>query len=148
MDVEIVETPIGLFKILSNNGYIYQSYFIENNKSITNNNYLLVDDIADYFNGVSTKFVSKCMIKGTTFQKLVWREIKKIPYGTTKTYGEIAIAIGFPNACRAVANACGKNKLALFIPCHRVVGKNNMGGYKWGLDRKKWLLNFEKNKCI
>ena len=144
MDVEIIRTPIGLFKIISKNDFIHEAYFIETKEKITNNDQSLIDDTFDYFSGVSTKFLSTYVIMGTPFQKLVWREIKKIPYGKTKTYSQIAIAIGSPNACRAVANACGQNKLALFIPCHRVVGKNDLGGYSYGWEKKKWLLDFEK----
>ncbi|AGF85579.1 hypothetical protein QJ854_gp203 [Moumouvirus goulette] len=83
-------------------------------------------------------------MKGTEFQKKVWKEILLIPYGETRTYSEIALAIGNPAAIRAVANACGKNNIAIFIPCHRVVGKNNIGGYKWGLEKKIWLIELEK----
>ena len=83
-------------------------------------------------------------LEGTPFQLKVWGEILKIPYGETRTYGEIANAIGEPKSCRAIANACGQNKLALIVPCHRVVGKTNIGGYKWGTHRKKWLLELEK----
>lgn len=87
----------------------------------------------------------KYIEQGTDFQKIVWNEIKKIPFGETKTYQQIANNIGKPNSCRAVANACGKNNLALLIPCHRVVGKNDLGGYKWNINRKIKLLELEKS---
>jgi O-6-methylguanine DNA methyltransferase len=80
---------------------------------------------------------------GTKFQMAVWNELKKIPRGQTKTYGEIAAAIGRPNAARAVGSACGANPLPLFIPCHRVVAKNGLGGFGSGLPWKKLLLNME-----
>ena len=86
----------------------------------------------------------KYLLIGTPFQNKVWEEILKIPYGETRTYSDIATAIGNPKGYRAVANTCGENKLALIVPCHRVVGKNNyIGGYKWGVDKKAWLLKFE-----
>ncbi|MBI9020687.1 MAG: MGMT family protein [Verrucomicrobia bacterium] len=80
---------------------------------------------------------------GTEFQKAVWREIKKIPRGQTRTYGEIAAAIGRPNAARAVGAACGANPLPLFVPCHRVVAKNGLGGFGSGLPWKTLLLTTE-----
>lgn len=80
---------------------------------------------------------------GTEFQKKVWREIAKISWGELKTYSEIALAIGRPKSVRAVANACGKNPLPLFIPCHRVVGKSDWGGFNGGVDLKKKLLKME-----
>lgn len=85
---------------------------------------------------------------GTEFDVLVWKAILTIPLGATQTYKDIAIKINRPNACRAVANACGRNKLPLIIPCHRVVGSQNMGGYKWGLALKQKLLKFEKELVL
>jgi O-6-methylguanine DNA methyltransferase len=143
METEIIQTKIGLLQIMSQKGYIYNVKFIDK-QPITNNNKTLIDDVNNYFNGLSTKFSSKYIINGTPFQKLVWAEIEKISYGQTKSYGEIAKAIGQPTSYRAVANACGQNNLALLIPCHRVVGKNDIGGYHWGVNNKKWLIDFEK----
>jgi len=80
---------------------------------------------------------------GTKFQMAVWNELKKIPRGQTRTYGEIAAAIGRPKAARAVGSACGANPLPLFIPCHRVVAKNGLGGFRSGLPWKKLLLKNE-----
>ena len=86
-------------------------------------------------------------IKGTDFQVSVWKEIAKIPYGETRTYKDLAIAIGKPNSSRAVANACGKNPYPLIIPCHRVIRTDgNLGGYSGvgGLKTKKKLLEQEQ----
>ena len=80
---------------------------------------------------------------GTDFQKSVWRELKKIPRGQTRTYGEIASTIGKPKAARAVGAACGANPLPIFIPCHRVVAKNGLGGFGGGLPWKVLLLKME-----
>ena len=85
-------------------------------------------------------------IKGTDFQILVWKEIAKIPFGQTRTYKQLAIAIGKPNSSRAVANACGKNPHAPEIPCHRVIRSDGLiGGYSGlgGVKRKKELLEKE-----
>ena len=87
-------------------------------------------------------------LKGTKFQIKVWNELKKIPRGKTKTYKEIAVALGNPKAARAVANACGKNPYPITIPCHRVVRSDGgLGGYsgKGGVETKRQLLENEKN---
>jgi AraC family transcriptional regulator, regulatory protein of adaptative response / methylated-DNA-[protein]-cysteine methyltransferase len=83
-------------------------------------------------------------IRATAFQMRVWRELRAIPYGATCSYGEIATAIGQPSATRAVARACATNPVAVVIPCHRVVrGDQSLGGYRWGIDRKRRLLEQE-----
>ena len=81
--------------------------------------------------------------EGTEFQRAVWRELTTIPRGQTRTYGQIAKAIGRPQAVRAVGSACGANPLPLFIPCHRVTAKNGLGGFGSGLPWKKLLLELE-----
>lgn len=82
---------------------------------------------------------------GTEFQKKVWKELLNIPYGETRSYKDIAIAIGNGKACRAVGNANNKNPIAIIVPCHRVVGSNgSMTGYAGGLDIKEKLLKIEK----
>jgi AraC family transcriptional regulator of adaptative response/methylated-DNA-[protein]-cysteine methyltransferase len=84
-------------------------------------------------------------IQASAFQWKVWRELQKIPFGETRSYGEIANAIGAPKAVRAVANACANNRAAVIIPCHRVVRQNGeLGGYRWGLERKQRLIEKER----
>jgi AraC family transcriptional regulator of adaptative response/methylated-DNA-[protein]-cysteine methyltransferase len=86
-------------------------------------------------------------IRATAFQRRVWQELQRIPYGETRSYGDIARRIGRPAATRAVAQACATNPAALVIPCHRVVREDGeMGGYRWGLDRKKALIDREARK--
>jgi AraC family transcriptional regulator of adaptative response/methylated-DNA-[protein]-cysteine methyltransferase len=85
-------------------------------------------------------------IRATAFERMVWDELQRIPYGQTRTYSEIAETLGQPRATRAVANACGKNPTALVIPCHRVVRKDgSLGGYRWGVERKKAILAKEQS---
>ena len=87
-------------------------------------------------------------IEGTEFQKAVWQEISKIPLGETRTYKDLAIAIGKPNSLRAVANACGKNPYPVIIPCHRVIRSDGkLGGYSGvgGIKRKQKLLDIESS---
>jgi AraC family transcriptional regulator of adaptative response/methylated-DNA-[protein]-cysteine methyltransferase len=86
-------------------------------------------------------------IRGTVFQRRVWEELRRIPRGETRTYREIARAVGAPEAVRAVGSACGANPVALVVPCHRAVRSDGgLGGYAWGLRRKKKLLALEKKK--
>jgi AraC family transcriptional regulator of adaptative response/methylated-DNA-[protein]-cysteine methyltransferase len=83
-------------------------------------------------------------VRGTAFQRSVWRALQAIPVGTTMSYGEVARRLGQPTAARAVAAACAANSLAVAIPCHRVVrGDGDLGGYRWGTDRKRTLLDRE-----
>src|SRR6266480_3127022 len=84
-------------------------------------------------------------IRGTAFQARVWRALQKIPPGRTATYSDIAAALGQPRAVRAVAQACASNKLAVVVPCHRVVRRDgDLAGYRWGVERKRALLAKER----
>ena len=88
------------------------------------------------------------LVEGTEFQKKVWEEMQKIPYGKTRTYGELAEKVGNPKGARAVGMACNKNKIPVIIPCHRVVGKNGkLTGFAGGLDIKELLLKIEGDKA-
>ncbi|NOU35288.1 MAG: MGMT family protein [Kiritimatiellaceae bacterium] len=98
---------------------------------------------ANFFPQLVKKFEPVKIPEGTEFQQAVWREMKKIPRGQTRTYGEIAAAVGRPKAVRAVGTACGANPLPVFIPCHRVVAKNGLGGFGSGLPWKVLLLRME-----
>jgi methylated-DNA-[protein]-cysteine S-methyltransferase len=98
----------------------------------------------EYFAGERTQFELPLEPRGTEFQKKVWRSLRKIPFGTTKSYMDIARAIGSPRACRAVGAANGKNPLPIVVPCHRVVGANGaLTGFGGGLEIKAKLLALE-----
>lgn len=102
------------------------------------------DEIKKYFKGTLKKFKTPLCNNGSLFQKEVWAELKKIPYGQTRSYYDIAMLLGKPTAYRAVANANGKNKFAIVIPCHRVINHSGaLGGYGGGLERKQWLIDHE-----
>jgi methylated-DNA-[protein]-cysteine S-methyltransferase len=104
-----------------------------------------IRQLEEYFKGARKNFSLKLLLQGTPFQKLVWQRLKKIPYGKLASYGEVARAIGKPNAYRAVGNANNKNPIAIIIPCHRVIGSDGtLVGYGGGLWRKEWLLDHEK----
>lgn len=104
------------------------------------------EQLQEYFEGRRSSFDLPLAPEGTDFQKLVWEELLKIPYGESRTYSEIAVAIGRPKASRAVGNAINKNPIAIIIPCHRVIGKDgNLRGYAGGLELKEMLLRLEGN---
>lgn len=107
-----------------------------------------VMEIIEYLEGKRVAFDIEARPKGTDFQMKVWEELRRIPYGETISYAELARRIGKPKAYRAVANACGANPLPMFIPCHRVVASGGCpGGYTGGLDIKQSLLAIEKQNC-
>lgn len=98
----------------------------------------------EYFAGTRREFDVPLLFVGTDFQKKVWNELLKIPFGKTVSYGELAAKIGKPRAVRAVANANGANALSIFAPCHRVIGSDSsLTGYGGGLEAKKYLLDLE-----
>ena len=100
--------------------------------------------LKEYFDGKRTSFSILIHPAGTDFQKSVWEELQTIPYGSTRSYKQQAIALKNPKAVRAVAQANGMNKISILIPCHRVIGDDgHLTGYGGGLWRKKWLLNLE-----
>jgi AraC family transcriptional regulator, regulatory protein of adaptative response / methylated-DNA-[protein]-cysteine methyltransferase len=106
---------------------------------------LLNQQLTEYFEGKRKKFSVPLFIPGTEFQQSVWTELQRIPYGSTRSYKQQAEALQKPEAVRAVANANGMNRIAIIIPCHRVIGNDgHLTGYGGGLWRKKWLLDFEK----
>jgi methylated-DNA-[protein]-cysteine S-methyltransferase len=97
-----------------------------------------------YFVGELTEFTLPLKMHGTDFQRMVWEELTRIPYGVTISYGELAKRIGNPNASRAVGLANGHNPISIIVPCHRVIGANGqLTGYGGGLPRKQLLLTFE-----
>lgn len=102
-------------------------------------------ELTEYFEGRRREFSLPLHPCGTPFQRKVWRALLEIPYGETRSYQEIAIAVGNPRACRAVGMANNKNPLPLLIPCHRVIGSSGkLTGYGGGLDKKEKLLALEK----
>jgi AraC family transcriptional regulator of adaptative response/methylated-DNA-[protein]-cysteine methyltransferase len=106
-----------------------------------------LNTIRDYLHGRAIDPSLPFDIRGTAFQARVWVFLRQIPSGETRSYSEVAAAIGQPSATRAVANACGQNPVALAIPCHRVIrGNGALGGYRWGLQRKQLLLDSESSR--
>lgn len=107
------------------------------------------EQLDEFFAGQRREFDVPLLFVGTDFQKAVWNELLKIPFGHTVSYGEVARRIGMPKAVRAVANANGANSISIFAPCHRVIGSDcSLTGYGGGLDAKRALLELEGVICM
>lgn len=159
---QTIDTPIGLMvagavkdgiclleftdrKMLNTEYKIIRKYL--NSEIADGNNDLLNDlrsELSEYFSGKRKEFSVPLVYTGTDFQKSVWNALVRIPYGSTRTYGEQAALLGNTLSVRAVAGANGMNKISIIVPCHRVIGENgNLTGYGGGLWRKKWLIEHE-----
>lgn len=148
----IYETEIGMLRMEYEDDYITHLSIVKDfNKDddtgvkteLTDKAFLELDE---YFKGKRKEFTFPYKLKGTDFQMRVWKSLCDIPYGETKSYKDIAIAIGNEKASRAVGMANNRNPLMIIVPCHRVIGKNgSLVGYGEGLDVKEFLLNLESN---
>jgi len=150
----IYSSPIGRIKIVANVDCIQSLTFIDDEDKIVSLNedgiespsiiHQCIDELIDYFNGSRTKFTVPIHQSGTDFQQKVWKELYEVPYAKTMSYAELAKKLGDAKVIRAAASANGKNKIAIIVPCHRIIGSDsNLTGYAWGLSRKKWLLQHE-----
>lgn len=140
-DVQILEESKAVVGISFHR--IYSKNLINQETSIIKEAF---KQLSEYFEGIRQDFDLPLNPKGTDFQKKIWCELTKIPYGETKSYKQIAESVGTPKACRAVGAANNKNPISIVIPCHRVIGSNgNLVGYGGGLHRKEFLLNLEQS---
>lgn len=139
--VEVSGTPEGIVSV----NFVKQR--LPNDRNLPESVKEGIRQLDEYFRGERKTFSLKLLLHGTAFQKLVWRQLKKISYGKVASYGDVARAIGKPHAYRAVGNANNRNPVAIIIPCHRVIGSNgHLVGYGSGLWRKEWLLKHEKRE--
>ena len=145
------QNPLGVITIGCENDFItllrFEKIAPSKNMIISNNKLLeqACQQLDEYFIGVRKEFNLPLNPQGTPFMQKVWQALQKIPYGQTKSYQEIAQEIGNIKACRAVGLANNHNPIAIFIPCHRVIGKNGqLTGYRGGLTIKQQLLNLEQ----
>ncbi|MFB7498545.1 methylated-DNA--[protein]-cysteine S-methyltransferase [Streptomyces sp. NPDC056161] len=107
------------------------------------------EQLAAYFAGELKEFTLELRLHGTPFQRSVWEQLRAIPYGETRSYGDLADALGNPLASRAVGLANGRNPVSIVVPCHRVVGSDgSLTGYGGGLERKQRLLDFERGAAL
>lgn len=144
-------TPIGKLGLSEEDGYITNLYLSEKNfpKDVNVNETEILktagNQLDKYFRGELREFDLPLNFKGTDFQKKVWNALCQIPYGKTATYKDIATMVGNPKASRAVGLANNKNPIAIFVPCHRIIGANgSLVGYAGGLDMKRKLLELEQ----
>lgn len=152
-----IETPIGHMIAIADSDGIIALDFLDSrnmekfedpcsNESTDKNLEDLKRQLDEYFCGKRREFSIKLNPKGTEFQKRVWNELLKISFGKTISYRDQATSMGNLKGIRAIASANGKNKIAIIIPCHRVIGSNgSLTGYAGGLWRKRWLLDHESN---
>lgn len=153
IDTHIYHSPIGAMLIQANQHNIENLSFIEEDKlfhfeqqAISSNPIIhqCIDELIEYFSGQRTAFSVPIHQEGTDFQQKVWKELYEVPFGKTLSYGELAKKLGDPKCIRAAAAANGKNKIALLVPCHRIIGADqSLVGYAWGKSRKRWLLQHE-----
>lgn len=154
-DSYVFKSPIGMIKICGECGRLTRLSLQSEDSDIAAENssarhsdllYEAYRQINEYFEGRRMKFdlpISPC---GTAFQQRVWKQLQSIPYGETRSYGDIAADIGSPKAVRAVGQANSKNPILIIVPCHRVIHKNgNISGFACGDDVKKYLLDLEKS---
>jgi len=146
----IYQSPIGAIKITSQQHCIQEIIFTDRPELVTLSDTMpevihqCMEELIEYFSGSRRSFTVAIDQAGTEFQQKVWKELHELPFGKTLSYGDLAKKMGDPNLVRAVANANGKNKIAIIIPCHRIIGSDkSLVGYAWGKSRKKWLLQHE-----
>ena len=150
MFIDYLDTPLGLVELMATEKGIGQAIFCGEEKHEVNRNNMT--DIAktqlmEYFAHQRKVFTVPLAPQGTAFQKSVWSCLTKIPFGSVKSYGEIAKILNKAKASQAVGGANGRNPITLIVPCHRVIGANgSLTGYAGGLERKLWLLNHEGAK--
>jgi methylated-DNA-[protein]-cysteine S-methyltransferase len=150
----ILDSPVGELTLVAEGGALTGVYFPHHWTRPDRTAFGPRDDagfsgvrsqLAEYFAGERTEFDLPTRAAGTEFERAVWTEIARIPYGETITYGEIAVAVGDPALARDVGGAVGRNPLSIIVACHRVVGRDGkLTGYAGGLDRKRFLLELEQ----
>ena len=145
------KSPIGMICIEEEAGSVIGLYFVKSvdEKEMTENETIeeAKRQLEEYFSGRRKEFTLPVRLEGTDFQVKVWRALQTIPYGETRSYGDIAKQIGNPKAARAIGNANNKNHIMLLVPCHRVIGADgSLVGFEAGVDVKKYLLELENPK--
>ncbi|MFS7411422.1 methylated-DNA--[protein]-cysteine S-methyltransferase [Carnobacterium maltaromaticum] len=157
----LINSPIGFLHILEDQQGITNIIFVNEEEDLTIKKVTtgpfgkqLALELERYFSGELKKFTVPLSLQvGTTFQQHVWQALQNVPYGSTQSYADIAVAIENPKAVRAIGQANRNNPLPIVIPCHRIIGKNgSMTGYSGaseiGIAKKRYLLALEKNNCV
>ncbi|MFF4250464.1 methylated-DNA--[protein]-cysteine S-methyltransferase [Streptomyces sp. NPDC001663] len=154
----IIPSPYGPLTLVADDGVLCGLYMTDQRHRPSEETFGLPDgtpfaeaeqQLKAYFAGELKEFTLELRLHGTPFQRSVWDQLRKIPYGETRSYGDLADALGNPSASRAVGLANGRNPIGIIVPCHRVVGANgSLTGYGGGLDRKQRLLDFESGRAL
>ncbi|MFH8798866.1 methylated-DNA--[protein]-cysteine S-methyltransferase [Streptomyces sp. NPDC017936] len=154
----VIDSPYGPLTLVADDGALCGLYMTEQRHRPPQESFGARDDtlfhaaeeqLEAYFAGELTEFTLELRLHGTPFQRTVWSELRRIPYGETRTYGELAAVLGNPAASRAVGLANGRNPVGIIVPCHRVVGASGgLTGYGGGLDRKRRLLDLESGTSL
>ena len=152
------QSPIGFLTICEQDNQLTRLYLDNKDRGILQSRYFeyhsdflheVYHQLNEYFAGKRKIFDLPVDSKGTAFQKAVWRELQKIPYGETRSYEDIAVAIGNKKAVRAIGQANGRNPIMIVVPCHRVIRKNgDISGFACGVEAKRYLLNLERENSI
>lgn len=149
MYIGYYKSLVGLIKIVADEQALLSCEFVDEIDQEENLSELIqkaIQQFREYFIGQRLTFDLPIKLEGTPFQLKVWEELRKIPYGETTTYKDIAMNMNNPKAVRAIGTANNKNKFAIIVPCHRVIGCNNkMVGYAGGIFRKQILLDHERS---
>ncbi|MFF7278270.1 methylated-DNA--[protein]-cysteine S-methyltransferase [Streptomyces griseorubiginosus] len=154
----VIDSPYGPLTLVAEDGVLCGLYMTDQRHRPPQESFGTPDDepfgeaeeqLEAYFAGELKEFTLELRLHGTPFQRTVWDQLRRIPYGETRGYGELADALGNPKASRAVGLANGKNPIGIIVPCHRVVGANgSLTGYGGGLERKQRLLDFERGSAL
>ncbi|MBR6808840.1 MAG: methylated-DNA--[Clostridia bacterium] len=142
----VMDTPLGHLAIEAENGAVERVVFTDDEllPATEETAQKAVKQLQQYFAGERQVFDVPVRLKGTEFQVAAWEALMKIPYGETVTYQQQAQMMGHPKACRAAGGANNKNHILILVPCHRVVASNGMGGFGCGTEKKRFLLELEK----
>ena len=150
----VVDSPVGLLTLVEDGGRVV-GLRMESQRPVQVGDRddtvlpTLREQLACYFRGSLTEFDVPLTGAGTPFQQAVWKALRAIPYGETRTYGKLAASLGTPGASRAVGLANGRNPIGIVVPCHRVVGSDgSLTGYAGGVQRKRWLLDHESGRAM
>ncbi|MEW2166879.1 methylated-DNA--[protein]-cysteine S-methyltransferase [Streptomyces sp. NPDC007084] len=154
----VIDSPYGPLTLVADDGVLCGLYMVDQRHRPQEETFGPQDDMLfgevreqldAYFAGELKDFTVELRLTGTPFQLRVWEQLRRIPYGETRSYGELAEALGGLGASRAVGLANGRNPVGIIVPCHRVVGANgSLTGYGGGLDRKQRLLDFESGAAL
>jgi methylated-DNA-[protein]-cysteine S-methyltransferase len=150
-----IDSPVGPLRLVERDGALLGVHFVDRVEDAAGSAAdpaACLDarrQLAEYFAGTRREFDLRLAPEGTPFQRRVWEELCRIPFGTTISYRALAERIGQPNATRAVGLANGRNPIAIVVPCHRVIGADgSLTGYGGGLDRKRYLLGLEQRRLF